>query len=87
MMTSIAKLSDVIKISAKTRFYSKHFCKQIYHFQTYFPEDGHDPKLVGKLYYCYLMTLYPFFPVQYTLFFLRNMSDQAASMFLNFSVI
>ena len=33
------------------------------HFQKYFPEDGHDPKLVGKLYiFINDMTLYPFFP-------------------------
>ena len=32
-------------------------------FQKDFPEDGHDLKLVGKLYiFINYMTLYPFFP-------------------------
>ena len=43
-------------------------CKIIYHFQKDFPEDGHDSKLVGKLYiFVNYMTLYPFFPVHYTI--------------------
>ena len=35
-------------------------------FQKDFPEDGHNPELVGKLYiFVNYMTLYSFFPVNY----------------------